>query len=230
MKTIGVLGGMSWESTLTYYRILNQETARRLGGFHSAELILHSVQFADMEQCIRTGDWARAASILCDAARKIEAAGADLLILATNTFHQVAPEIEAAVKIPFLHLVDVTAREARRAGISTVGLLGTRATMELPFYRERLEARGLNVILPSAAERGVVHRIIFEELVKGRLEPGSRSEYRRIMHALAAAGAQGVVLGCTEISLLVDETDSPVPLLDTTALHARAAVEAALAP
>ncbi len=230
MKTIGVLGGMSWESTLPYYRILNQETARRLGGFHSAELILHSVQFADMERCIRTGDWGTAANILCDAARKIEAAGADFLILATNTFHQVAPEIEAAVKIPFLHLVDVTAAEAHRAGISAVGLLGTRATMEMPFYRKRLEDRGLSVILPTAEDREVVHRIIFEELVKERLEPASRTEYRRIMNALAAAGAQGIILGCTEISLLVEESDSPVLLLDTTAIHARAAVEAALAP
>lgn len=230
MKTIGVLGGMSWESTVPYYRILNQETARRLGGFHSAPIILHSVQFADMERCIRTGDWATAAEILCDAARKIEAAGADLLILATNTFHQVAPEIEGAIKIPFLHLVDVTAAEARLGGIATVGLLGTRATMELAFYRERLESLGLQVILPSGEDRAMVHRIIFEELVKGRLEPASRAEYRRIMHALAAAGARGIILGCTEISLLVDATDSPVPLLDTTAIHARAAVEAALAP
>ena len=229
MKTIGLIGGMSWESTVPYYRHINETVKERLGGLHSAKLVLYSVDFHEIEQLQRTGEWGAAGTILAEAARKLEAAGASLLVLCTNTMHKVAPSIEAAVAIPLLHVADPTAAEIKRAGHSTVGLLGTRFTMEQPFYRDRLGDRhGLRVMIPDSEDREIVHRIIYEELCLGVVKSASRSEYRRIMGKLVSQGAQAIILGCTEIALLVTQEDSEVPLFDTTAIHARAAVEEAL--
>ena len=230
MKTIGLLGGMSWESTVPYYREINETIRRKLGGLHSAKVILYSVDFHDIERLQHAGDWEKAGAMLADVARSLEAAGADFLVLCTNTMHKVAASIESAVAIPLLHIVDPTAAEIKRAGHSTVGLLGTRFTMEQAFYRDRLvERHGLRVLVPEQPDRDLVHRIIYEELCLGTILDGSRDEYRRIMADLVARGAQAIILGCTEISLLVGPDDSSVPLFDTTAIHARAAGEAALA-
>jgi len=230
LKTIGLIGGMSWESTVVYYRLINEAIRDRLGGLHSAKLILYSVDFHDIEVLQRAGEWPAAGAMLAEAARSLEAAGADFLVLCTNTMHKVAADIEAAVRIPLLHIADPTAAEIKRGGHGNVGLLGTRFTMEQAFYRDRLtDAHGLRVIVPEATDRDTVHRIIYEELCLGRVMPDSRDEYRRIIEGLAARGAQAIVLGCTEITLLVGQDDSPVPLFDTTALHARAAAEQALA-
>ena len=231
MKTIGLIGGMSWESTVPYYRQINETIKKRLGGLHSAKLILYSVDFQEIEHLQRHGDWEAAGLILANAARSLEAAGADFLVLCTNTMHKVAGSIEAAVAIPLFHIADPTASEIKRAGYSVVGLLGTRFTMEQGFYRDRLSARhGLRVLVPEVQDRETIHRIIYEELCLGIAKPDSRAEYRRIMRNLASQGAEAIILGCTEISLLVNEQDSDVPLFDTTAIHARAAAEEALAP
>lgn len=229
MKIIGLLGGMSWESTLPYYRQINETIKDRLGGLHSAKIILYSVDFHDIERLQQADDWEAAATLLAAAARSLAAAGADFLVLCTNTMHKVAPSIEAAAGIPLLHVADPTAAAIKRAGHSTVGLLGTRFTMEQAFYRDRLSARhGLTVIVPQAQDRETIHRIIYEELCRGVLLPESRDAYRRIMASLASRGAEAIILGCTEISLLVTGRDSTLPLFDTTAIHARAAAEAAL--
>lgn len=229
MKTLGLLGGMSWESTATYYRAINEATRLRRGGLHSAPLVLYSVDFHDIEQRQRAGDWDGAGRQLAQAARALQSAGAQALVLCTNTMHKVAAAIEAAVPIPLLHIADATADEVKRAGIASVGLLGTRFTMEQEFYRERLaERHGLRVIVPDAAGRDIVHRVIYDELCQGVVKPDSREAYRRVMAGLAGQGAQAIILGCTEISLLVGANDSPVPLFDTTALHARHAVDWAL--
>lgn len=230
MKTIGLIGGMSWESTIPYYRLINETVKARLGGLHSAKIILHSVDFHDIERLQHAGDWETAGAVLAKAARSLEAAGADFLVLCTNTMHKVAPSIEEAVTIPLLHIADPTATEIRQAGHSTVGLLGTRFTMQQPFYRERLSARhGLHVIVPGAADCDSVHRIIYEELCLGVVLPQSRLEFQRVMSGLASQGAQAIILGCTEISLLVGDRDADVALFDTTAIHARAAAQEALA-
>ena len=230
MKTIGLIGGMSWESTIPYYRLINEGVKQRLGGLHSAKLILHSVDFDEIERLQRSGDWDAAGALLTRSAQLLETAGAELLVLCTNTMHKVAPAIESAVSIPLLHIADATAEAAKAAGIRRVGLLGTRFTMEQDFYVGRLtERHGLEVLTPTAPERDEVHRIIYEELCLGKILPASRESYHRIMDELIRRGAQAVILGCTEISLLVGEKDSPVPLLDTTAIHAQSAVEAALA-
>lgn len=230
MKTIGVLGGMSWESTLPYYRLLNQGVARRLGGLHSARVVLWSVDFHDIEILQDAGRWEEAGEELAAAARALEAAGADFLVLATNTMHRVAPAIEAAVGIPLLHIADATAAAVEQAGIARVGLLGTRFTMEQDFYRGRLEKRhGLEVLVPGPEGRETVHRVIYDELCRGQVREESRRTFARILRQLAERGAQGVILGCTEIGLLVTPEDSPVPLFDTTEIHAAAAVERALA-
>ena len=229
MKTIGLIGGMSWESTASYYRLINQAVKERLGGLHSASLLLHSVDFAGIEQLQRAGDWDAAGAQLAQAARGLEAAGAGALLICANTMHIVAPAIASAVQIPLLHVVDATAAAVRQAGVRRVGLLGTRFTMEQPFYVERLQQQGLDVLLPDADGRALVHRVIYEELCQGRLLAGSRDDYRRVMAALVAQGAEGIVLGCTEIALLVDASDAAVPLFDTTELHAQAAVNWALA-
>jgi len=229
MKTIGLIGGMSWESTVPYYRIVNETIKAELGGLHSAKLILFSVDFHDIERLQHAGEWEKAGAMLADAARALEAAGADFLVLCTNTMHKVAADIEAAVAIPLFHIADPTANEIRKAGHRTVGLLGTRFTMEQPFYRDRLaERHGLRVIVPDEADRAAVHRIIYEELCVGVVLPESRSVYRDIMRKLEAAGAESIILGCTEISLLVGAADSDLPLFDTTAIHARSAAIAAL--
>ena len=224
MKTIGLLGGMSWESTALYYREINEAVKERLGGLHSARLVLVSLDFHEVERLQQAGEWEAAGRLLSDAARSLEAAGADFVVLCTNTMHRVAPAIEGAVRIPLLHIADPTAEAIRAAGLSRVGLLGTRFTMEQDFYRERLRGRhGIEVLVPGEADREIVHRVIYEELCVGRVVDSSRAQYRRILGSLAAEGAEAVVLGCTEITMLVGSADSPVPLFDTTALHARAA-------
>jgi aspartate racemase len=229
LKIIGLIGGMSWESTVPYYRLINETIKNHLGGLHSAKIVLYSVDFHDIERLQHAGDWEAAGAMLAEAARSLEAAGAEFLVLCTNTMHRVASSIETAVTIPLFHIADPTAMAIKRAGHSTVGLLGTRFTMEQAFYRERLsEHHGLQVIVPGAEDRDIIHRIIYEELCLGVVSPESRSEYRRIMKNLASQGAEAIILGCTEISLLVGEQDSEVPLFDTTAIHARAAAEAAL--
>jgi len=229
MKTIGLIGGMSWESTIPYYRQINQTVKERLGGLHSAKIVLYSVDFQEIERLQHAGDWEAAGALMAQVARSLEAAGADFLVLCTNTMHKVAGSIEAAVSIPLLHIADPTAVQIQQAGHSRVGLLGTRFTMEQAFYRDRLSERhGLQVFTPTPHDCDTVHRIIYEELCLGVVSPASRSEYRRIMAHLVEQGATAIILGCTEISLLVDQQDSAVPLFDTTAIHARAAAEAAL--
>ncbi len=222
MKTLGLIGGMSWESTVPYYRIVNETVAQRLGGLHSAKLVLASVDFHDIEVMQRDGGWDAAGQHLAEIARSLERAGAEGLVLCTNTMHLVAGALEAAVSIPLLHIADATAAAIGEAGLARVGLLGTRFTMEQDFYRGRLRERhGLDVVIPERADRDVVHGIIYEELCLGRVLDESREAYRRVLRRLAEAGAQGVILGCTEISLLVGAADSPVPVFDTTAIHAR---------
>ncbi|MBI5591021.1 MAG: aspartate/glutamate racemase family protein [Deltaproteobacteria bacterium] len=229
MKTIGLIGGMSWESTVPYYRLINETIRERLGGLHSAKVVLYSVDFHDIERLQHIGDWEAAGAMLAEAAKSLEKAGSDFLVLCTNTMHKVAHSIEAAVTIPFLHIADPTAAEIKRAGYKTVGLLGTRFTMEQAFYRDRLNERhGLKVIVPNDEDRDTIHRIIYEELCIGVVLPESQSVFRRIMESLASQGAEAIILGCTEISLLVSRQDSRIPLFDTTAIHAMAAAEAAL--
>lgn len=228
MRTLGLIGGMSWESTLPYYRIINETIRAQLGGLASARLVLYSVDFQEIEACQRRGDWEAAGVILAAAARALEAAGAEILVLCTNTMHKVAAQIESSVAIPLLHIADATAAEIRKAGLTRVGLIGTRFTMEQDFYRNRLASHGVEVLVPDLDDRMTLHRVIFDELCRGQVLPESRAAYRRIMHELAAAGADAIILGCTEISLLVDASDAPIPLFDTTALHARAAALAAV--
>ncbi len=231
MKVIGLIGGMSWESTVPYYRQINETIKERLGGLHSAKIVLYSVDFHDIERFQHSGDWEAAGKVLGEAAHALESAGADFLVLCTNTMHKVAPAIESAVRIPLFHIADPTADEIKRAGFSTIGLLGTRFTMEQEFYRDRLRERhGLHVLIPKKEDREVVHRVIYEELCLGKVFPESRSEYRRIISDLVSQGAEAVILGCTEISLLVGPQDSDVPLFDTTSIHARRAAEWALSP
>jgi aspartate racemase len=229
LRIIGLIGGMSWESTVPYYRLINEFVKRELGGLHSARLILYSVDFHDIARCMDSADWQAVGDALAGAARSLQSAGAQALVLCTNTMHKVAPAIEAAVQIPLLHIVDATASELLRAGIGTIGLLGTRATMEQEFYRERLSARhGLRVLIPDRAEREQLQRIIFEELCLGRVLPASRTDLQRIMTALAAQGAEAIVLGCTELAMLVGPEHSTLPLFDTTSIHARCAAQWAL--
>lgn len=228
MRTIGPIGGMSWESTAEYYRLANQLVATRLGGFHSARILLDSVDFADIEAMQASGDWVSAGDLLARSARGLEQAGAEVLVLCTNTMHIVADAIEAAITTPFLHLADVTAAAVRRADMTHVGLLGTAFTMEQPFYRDRLAAHGLDVHVPDSASRALVHQIIYDELVHGVVSARSRDAYRRVIHELVSSGAEGVILGCTEIELLVNAEDSPVPIFPTTRLHVEAAINAAL--
>lgn len=230
MRTIGLVGGMSWESTVTYYVEINHAVQARLGGLHSAKLLLWSVDFHEIEARMRAGEWTAIGDTLAAASRRLQAAGAEVLVLATNTMHKVAPAIERAVEIPLLHIADPTGAAIRGAGFGTVGLLGTRLTMEETFYRERLRERhGLETLVPEPDDRALVDRVIFEELCLGKLEPASREAYRRVMADLVARGAQAIALACTEIALLVRAEDAAVPLFDTTALHARAAVDWALA-
>jgi aspartate racemase len=228
MKTIGLLGDMSWESTQTYYRLLNEGVKGRLGGLHSAKLVLFSVDFAEIEALQHAGDWPATADILSDAALSLQKAGADFLVIGTNTMHKVAPEIEQALRIPLLHIADATAKVLAKDGITRVGLLGTRFTMEQTFYRERLEDAGVEVLTPDEAQRDEVHRVIYEELCQGQIHPESRNVYLDIIASLSGRGAQAVILGCTEIGLLIRQSDTPIPLYDTTEIHAAQAVEQAL--
>ncbi|OKJ99784.1 racemase [Streptomyces sp. CB03234] len=228
MKTIGLIGGMSWESSAEYYRLLNELVRERLGGLHSARCILHSVDFADIERLQASGEWEQAGEVLAEAGRGLAAAGADLLLICTNTMHKVAGQVQDAVPVPLLHLGDATADAVRAAGLKTVGLLGTAFTMEQDFYRDRLAGHGLTILVPEAEGRAEVHRIIYEELCLGIVEDDSRATYQRVIDQLVADGAEGVVLGCTEIELLIRQEHSPVPVFPTTRLHAEAAVTAAL--
>lgn len=230
MKTIGLIGGMSWESTVPYYRLINEMVKERLGGLHSAKVILLSVDFHEVEGLQRAAKWDEAGALLADGARALESAGADFLVLCTNTMHKVAPAIETAVSIPLLHIADATAESILRTGVRTVGLLGTRFTMEQEFYRDRLRrVHGIDVLIPEQKARQVIHQIIYDELVLGKLLPDSRDAYRKIIAELVDQGAEGIVLGCTEISLLVSQDDSHVPLFDTTRIHAQSAVARSLA-
>jgi aspartate racemase len=228
MKTIGLIGGMSWESTIPYYRLINEGVRQRLGGLHSARLVLYSVDFHEIERLQQSGDWDQAGVILVHAAKALEAAGAEFLVLCTNTMHKLAATLEAAVSIPLLHIADATATDIRAAGLARVGLLGTRYTMEQDFYVGRLRNQGLEVLIPNSDEREIVHRVIYEELCQGLIKPDSRAHYRAVISSLVERGAQAIILGCTEIGLLVDAVDSRVPLFDTTRIHALAAVDRAL--
>jgi aspartate racemase len=229
MKTIGILGGMSWESSLEYYRIINELVKERLGGLHSAKILMYSFDFQELEELLQGSAWEEIAQRLTAQGRLLEQGGADCLLIATNTMHQVAPALQQAVSVPLIHIADAAGKEVQKQGLKKVGLLGTRFTMEGDFYGARLEENyGLEVITPPPADREYVNRVIFEELCLGELKDGSRQEYIRIIADMVEAGAQGVVLGCTEIPLLVKPPDSPAPLLDTTHIHAQAAVDFAL--
>lgn len=228
MKTIGLLGGMSWESTVTYYQIINRLVKERLGGLHSAKCLLYSVDFAEIEACQSAGQWEKSGELLAEGARGLERGGADFFLICTNTMHKVAPQVRAAVRIPLLHLAEVAADELQRRGMTRAALLGTRYTMEQDFYAGVLRDRGIEVMTPEAPQRAMINDIIFNELCLGRIREDSRRNMAQVARDLGAQGAQGVVLGCTEIGLLLQQRDSPVPLLDTTVLHATAAVEFAL--
>lgn len=229
MKTIGMIGGLSWESSLEYYRIVNEEVKERLGGLHSCQCLMHSVDFAVVAALQHKGEWGMLGALMADAARRVEQGGAELLIICSNTMHKLADDIAGQVGIPLLHIADAAAAEIKAQGLGKVGLLGTRFTMEGDFYRTRIrEKHGIDVIIPDAADRETVHAVIYEELVLGVINPASRRRFREIIDRLAAAGAQGVILGCTEIPLLVGQQDSGLPLFDTTRIHARRAVELSL--
>ncbi len=228
MKTIGMLGGMSWESTELYYRKINEATKKALGGFHSAPIAMVSVDFQEIEKLQHEDDWDACAAILCEKSMAIEAAGAEFLIICTNTMHLVSAQIENAIGIPLLHIADATAERIDQAGISKIGLLGTRFTMEHDFYRGRLEQQGLEVIVPNEEDRNIVHRVIYDELCQGVVSDQSRREFVRIMAALHESGAEGVIEGCREMAMLVSPEHTNVPLFDTTAIHAEEAVAEAL--
>ncbi|WP_404941242.1 aspartate/glutamate racemase family protein [Pseudomonas danubii] len=228
MRTIGLIGGMSWESSAEYYRLINQQVRDQLGPLRSARLLMYSVDFGPVEQAQHAGRWDEAARILIDAAQRLQDGGAECLVLCTNTMHKVAEQIQAATAVPFLHIADPTAQAALAAGTLNVGLLGTAFTMEQEFLKSRLSQQGLNVLVPDAQERQAVHRIIYEELCVGVISDASRRVYQQVIESLRARGAQAVILGCTEIGLLLKPEHSPLPLLDTTELHARAAVDFAL--
>lgn len=229
MKTIGLLGGMSWESTVTYYQLLNRGVREALGGLHSARILLHSFDFADIEALQVRGDWAASGRLLAEAAQRLEGAGADMILICTNTMHKVADEVEAAVSIPLIHIADATAQAAQAKGFSTLGLLGSRFTMEQDFYKARIADRhGIKMVTPDVTDRTAVHDIIYDQLCQGIITEKARATYVEIIGKLRDAGADAVILGCTEIGLLVREKDTPCPLLDTTALHCTTAVEAAL--
>ncbi len=230
MKTIGLLGGMSWESTALYYKLINEEVRARLGGLHSAKILLYSVDFQQIALWQRQDEWQKAGHFCARKALMLREAGADGIVLCTNTMHEIAPAIEAAIDIPLLHIVDPTAEAIKRQGLRKIGFLGTRFSMERPFYKDRLQNRyGIEVLLPSSEERETVHRVIYDELCRGEIFEASRQVYRRAMQNLADRGAEGIILGCTEITLLVKPEDAPVPLFDTTALHAKSACAWALA-
>ena len=230
MKTIGLIGGMSWESSLEYYRILNESVKQRLGGFHSAECVMYSVDFEEIEKLQHQDDWEKLARVMMEAAQKVECAGADFILICTNTMHKVAGEVQEAVQIPLLHIVDVTADAVKMKGQRKVGLLGTKFTMEQDFYKGRLHRQyGIEVLIPNESEREEIHAILYGELCLGEIKESSRKTFHSIIKRLFAQGAEGIILGCTEIPLIVKQADYEIPLYDTTALHAEAAVTIALA-
>jgi aspartate racemase len=229
MKTIGLLGGMSWESSVGYYRKINEGVKEALGGLHSAKIAMYSVDFDSIEKLQHTGDWDGTAKILSQAAINVQCAGADFLLICTNTMHKVAPQIEEAINIPLLHIADATAEVLVKKGIKTVGLLGTAFTMEQDFYKGRLRNNyGLTVLVPDETDRKIIHHVIYKELCLGNTIPSSKDEYLRIINSLANQGAEAVILGCTEIGMLIDQSDTNVTLLDTTAIHAQKAVKWAI--
>ena len=227
MKTIGVLGGMSWESSLDWYRLANEQVRERLGGYHSAPILLDSLDFAQIEAFQANGDWEGAGRILAEHAKRLEAAGAGLVVLCTNTMHIVADQIIDAIDVPFIHIADTTAEAIIQTDLTAVGLLGTAFTMEQTFYRDRIAEHGITALTPNEDDRAAVHRIIYDELVQGIVNDGSRHVYKAVIGRLVDAGAQGIILGCTEIELLISQADSPVPVFPTTALHVNAVLAAA---
>lgn len=228
MKTIGLIGGMSWESTVTYYQVINQMVAKSLGGLHSAKTLLYSVDFQEIELCQANGEWNKSALILIDAAKKLQIAGADFIVICTNTMHKVADQIQAAITIPIIHIADVTAKKLIQQGIKTVALLGTKYTMEQDFYKSKLIDQGLIVLIPDQEDRNVVNQIIYDELCKGIIKPASKQAYLTIVDKLVERGAQGVILGCTEIGLLISQSDRNIPFFDTALIHAEAAAMLAI--
>ncbi len=230
MKTIGLLGGMSWESTVEYYRVANTTVQEILGGLHSARIVMYSVDFDDLARCMAAHDWDRIEAVLINAAKSLEMAGADFLVIGTNTMHKLAPKISAAISIPILHIADALAEEVKAAGLTRLGLLGTKPTMEMNFYRDKLTAHGLETLTPPEDDRAELHRIIFEELCCGKIEPASKKSALEIIDRLLERGAEGIILGCTELGLLLHPEDTAAPLFDSTLIHARKAARAGLRP
>jgi len=228
MKTIGLIGGMSWESTVTYYQIINQAVKEALGGFHSAKCLLYSVDFHEVEACLSSGDWDKSSEIMTDAALRLQRGGADFLLVCTNTLHKVVPQMEKQLSIPILHIADAVAQALVEKGIKKAALLGTRYTMEQDFIKERIASYGIEVLIPKADDRDFINHVIFQELCLGIISPASRDRYVRVIQELGEEGAEGAVLGCTEIGLLVNQTDTPIPLFDTTVIHAMQAARFAL--
>ncbi|MFK8794538.1 aspartate/glutamate racemase family protein [Planococcus plakortidis] len=228
MKTIGLIGGMSWESSAEYYRLLNEQVKHHLGGLHSAECLMYSVDFEEIERFQSQGKWQEAGDRLAHVARSLEKGGAELIVLCTNTMHKVVSSIEEAVSVPVLHIADATAKEIRANHLHTVGLLGTKYTMEQDFYKERIAESGIDVLIPGAAERDMINEIIFDELCLGKINESSKVKYKQAIQNLIDRGAQGIILGCTEIGLLIHDEDAAVPLFDTAKIHAKAAVMEAL--
>lgn len=228
MKTIGLIGGMSWESTVTYYRLINEEVKNRLGGLHSAKCLLYSVDFQEVERYQAADEWEKAGRLLAAAAQSLEKGGADFIVICTNTMHKVIEQIEENISIPVLHIADAAANRIKQSALKTIGLLGTKYTMEQAFYKSRLESNGIKVLVPEAPDREIVNKIIYEELCLGQIRQSSREDYKQVIRRLVDAGAEGIVLGCTEIGLLIKPEDSEVPLLDTTIIHAMESVKMAL--
>ena len=229
MKTVGLIGGMSWESTITYYQLLNEGIKDALGGLHSAKILLYSVDFFEIEALMSRGEWAKAADLLGGVAQRLEAAGADVVLICTNTLHKVAPEVQSRIHVPLVHIAEAAADELRANGITRVGLLGTKYTMTQEFYRDKLTARGIDVLIPEGEDIDLVNRVIFDELCLGVVKPDSKAAYLRVISELQARGAQGILLGCTELGLIVSAEDVSLPLFDTTVIHAKKALELSLA-
>ena len=229
MKTVGLIGGMSWESTITYYQLLNEGIKDALGGLHSAKILLYSVDFFEIEALMSRGEWEKAADLLGGVAQRLEAAGADMILICTNTLHKVAPQVQSRIHVPLVHIAEAAADELRANGITRVGLLGTKYTMTQEFYRDKLTARGIDVLIPEGDDIDLVNRVIFDELCLGVVKPDSKAAYLRVIAELAARGAQGILLGCTELGLIVSAEDIELPLFDTTVIHAKKALELSLA-
>ena len=228
MKTVGLIGGMSWESTITYYQLLNEGVKDALGGLHSAKILLYSVDFFEIEALMSRGEWEKAADVLGGVAQRLETAGADMILICTNTLHKVAPQVQSRIHVPLVHIAEAAADELRENGITRVGLLGTKYTMTQEFYRDKLTARGIDVLIPEGEDIDLVNRVIFDELCLGVVKPDSKAEYLRVIAELSARGAQGILLGCTELGLIVSPADVSLPLFDTTVIHAKKALELSL--